>query len=75
MAHEYYAIHNDHYFPVEQWLKPTGWAVDQGKHFHSTKIRVDAEYVAGLVEDMAKRRRKGPTPVHWKVPSPATSTA
>lgn len=66
MAHEYYAIHNDKVFPVEEWRKPSGYAVDQGPNFHSSKIRVEAAFIAGLVKDMAKRRRRGPTPLHWK---------
>lgn len=65
MSHEYYATHNDTYLPVDKWRKPDGWAVDQGRLFHSANIRVHAPYVASLVRDMAWRRRGGPTPMQW----------
>lgn len=71
MSHEYYAIHNDTYLPVDQWRKPDGWGLDQGKMFHSKEIRVHGPYVASLVRDMAERRQRGPQPYEWQPILPA----
>ncbi|OCF41270.1 hypothetical protein I317_04928 [Kwoniella heveanensis CBS 569] len=57
MGHEYYAIHHNATFPPDQWRKPNGWMVDQGKDFHSNRITVDGKFMAGMVRKMAEERR------------------
>ncbi|KGB75388.2 hypothetical protein CNBG_1226 [Cryptococcus deuterogattii R265] len=56
MGHEYHTIHYNKTFPPDQWRRPDGWAVDQGPDFHSANIRLDAEWFASLITDMAQRR-------------------
>ncbi|RXK39808.1 hypothetical protein M231_02863 [Tremella mesenterica] len=57
MGHEYYAIHDDHVFPPDQWRREDGWAVDQGPGFHGSNVRVNGEFIAEMVRDMAAARR------------------
>lgn len=56
MGHEYHAIHYNETFPPDRWRRPDGSSVDQGPDFHSPRIRVDAEWFAALVVDVARKR-------------------
>lgn len=57
MGHEYYAVHNDHVFPPNQWRKADGSTAELPPDFDGSTIRVDADFVSGLVKKMAGARK------------------
>lgn len=45
MRHDYYAIHKDRVFPVDEWRKPDGFGVGQIEGFHGKSIPVGVKVV------------------------------
>ncbi|OWT37899.1 hypothetical protein C362_04923 [Cryptococcus neoformans Bt1] len=56
MGHEYHAIHYNETYPPDKWRSPDVYTFEHGAEFHSPKIRIDAEWFATLVVDVARRR-------------------
>ncbi|WWC70090.1 uncharacterized protein I206_104037 [Kwoniella pini CBS 10737] len=57
MRHDYYAIHGDHVFTKDKWLKDDGWGVGAIQGFHSTNIPADGKFISGLIRKIAQEKK------------------